>query len=1260
MTPAEVGRRVAGYLQGVGLVKGGRQPGRTIELPSLTGEGTVAYYADSTGIRPGQWLGGRSGDVDPEHLASLIAGLDPDTGTPLESALTSSRGRRRTADLGALNEGQEWYGTFDGAAILGVKHTYLQRLARSAEVDLAARSGGTSVPRRSGARAAALAAIEAGTIAKSDGGVLVFHRDALAQLAEARRPATTVVAYDVTFSIPKEVSVIWARGDDEIRANVITAIDHAVAAGLGYLERNALQVRVGGEQADARKWVGAEFLHLTSRALDPQLHHHLLILNRAEDGEGNVRALDGRLLFAHAKTAGCLAAAELRHQLAARLGIEHGPAREGIAPVLGVSSEVVREFSTRSREINEAAEALGVHSASARQVAAYDTRAAKEAGFGFDEVTRWWAERMDAAGFGERALDDVLHRLAGPGVLAEAELDDAFRALLRVSGVTENKACFDRRTVVQALADFAGDRLSGEAIENLADRFLALDHVVELERSRDGSRRNVIRRGDGRVIAVPLAGFYTTRSMLALERRAMSLYLDGRDAGMGVVPTHVRDQVLAEPRFAKLSEEQRAFVTALTTSGHRVQGAVGRAGSGKTTSMEAAVAAWQAAGYTVLGAAVGGTQAVLLGEEATVQARTVASIIASYYDAGNKGLITERTVILLDEASLLSTRDLALIERAVAWHPGAILRLIGDQEQHTSVAAGGFFRWLVEEHTEDVPELRTIYRQQGEDQAEVRLALDEYRDGMISEAIDRLEQDGRIAEASSFEEACDLLTCAWYAERERRVDDPSRKLSSMTADHHHERRELNRRARAMLKADGTLAGPELEVDGIGFQVNDEVIARIAAHDLRAEGAGKDRWVRNGSRGVVREVAADHLLVDFERWGSVVVPVRYIEAEVVPGVRGGLMHSYALTTHAAQGATMAAAMPLISDASTREAGYVAFTRHQFHLNAVAIRYDKIVERPVDDPLPIANSELSDLQATARALERDEQERLASHVDPLAERVNELATTLDLRQLADLAAGEGPDHALYERAMRERIRTISLRAATEPLSEALAHLGGRPLGRDERRAWDIAVGAIAVYRELHKVVPTSDAGGVEWALGPRPEEPGASDDYDTFAAHVAPLDRRDDDVGEHRDDDNVPPAPRSDVASYAHLDDAELMELALDARGSLDQQMRHLEDLGRRIELRRHLISERDAAGQDTTLLREQLEASYARCDEAEARYDELASALGPIEDELTERGLVIDEDAIDADRTIARPIDVEPVMPPDLGAPVDRGGPEIGL
>ena len=127
----------------------------------------------------------------------------------------------------------------------------------------------------------------------------------------------------------------------------------------------------------------------------------------------------------------------------------------------------------------------------------------------------------------------------------------------------------------------------------------------------------------------------------------------------------------------------------------------------------------------------------------------------------------------------------------------------------------------------------------------------------------------------------------------------------MTAEHHRERVELNRRARALLKADGTLRGSELLVAGVGFQVNDEVMARVGDQQLRAEGAGRDQWVRNGSRGVVREVGEDHLVVDFERWGAVRVPISYIEREVVPGVVGGLTHSYALTTFAVQGATMAA-------------------------------------------------------------------------------------------------------------------------------------------------------------------------------------------------------------------------------------------------------------------------------------------------------------------------------------------------------------------
>ena len=358
-------------------------------------------------------------------------------------------------------------------------------------------------------------------------------------------------------------------------------------------------------------------------------------------------------------------------------------------------------------------------------------------------------------------------------MLGESERDLLFGRLLKVSGITANEAHFDRRSVVQAIAEQAGERCSGEAIENLADRFLALDDVVRLETSRDTAGARVIRRGDGRAVVVPLGESFSTRQMLELERRAMDHYLQGRAAGVGVVPSEVLDQVLGDERFSRLSEEQRRFVTELTTSGQRVQAAVGRAGSGKTTALEAAVAAWQAAGYRVLGSAVGGTQSVLLGEEATGEARNVASVLARYFDyADTARRSTSAPSCSSTRRPSSRRRDVALLEQAVAEHPGAILRLVGDEEQHSSVAAGGFFRWVVETDPEHVPQLRTIYRQQGEAMAEVRLALDEYRAGMIAEALDRLERDGRIAEASSPSEAYDLLACAWYAERQRRLAIP--------------------------------------------------------------------------------------------------------------------------------------------------------------------------------------------------------------------------------------------------------------------------------------------------------------------------------------------------------------------------------------------------------------------------------------------------------------------------------------------------------
>ena len=957
MSPATVGKKVVEYLEGGRTVAApGRRPGSLVELPSPQG-GSVAYYADSAGLRPGRWALGKEGDVDPAELAVLLAGYDPDTLAPLISAQGSAgRAARARVVSPAVDLELDVYSATQAAQVLGVSVSYLRRMLRQ-EV----KTGGEAT---SG-------------ITRTANSAWQIDREALARLAALRNGARIVAGYDLTFSPPKSVSVVWAGGDDATRAAVLDSLDASVAAGLRYLDRHAFFVQVRKHPEQASGVIAADYLHTTSRALDPQLHHHVVVANVGTGPDGIARALDARMVFYEAKTASYVAAAELRHQLTARLGVTWTEVHNGIAEVAGVPEAALVSMSSPREDIAAATGELDYSSAKARQVAAWDTRAAKDHGVDLDALYRSWDERLTVAGYDGSTRARVLRRVDAPELFTDDVRQRIFDRLVRADGITEHEAVIDRRTVVQKLSEIAGDRLSGDAIDALADAFLGRPEIVGLEASKERSSRGIIRRGDGRVVALPGQALYSTEAMLALERRALAAYDRGREANVAVVSAETLQGTLAEERFARLSPEQRKFVAALTTSGMRIQAGLGAAGTGKTTALEAAVAAWEAAGYRVVGAAVGGTQAVVLGEETGIEGRTVASVLARYFDHGDVASIDARTILLLDEASLLSTRDFASLARA-AEERGAALRLVGDPAQHSAVRAGGIFRHLVESQPGEVPALTHLYRQQGPEMAEVRLANAEYREGRFAEALERLARDGRISEAQSAEEAYDLLVSAWYQERTRRIGEPARRPSAMTAEHHFERRELNKRARALLVADGTLTGAELSVAGLSFRQGDEVIARVADRSLREQGAPRDAYVRNGSLGTVAEVREDGLVVDFARWGRVAVPLGYLERQVSPGITGGLQHAYALTTHAAQGATFAVSTPLLTDASKPEGVYVGITRGQFDLRAVTIRRRDLYEEANEHVLPTLEGETSALRALELRLESGAPERLASEL------------------------------------------------------------------------------------------------------------------------------------------------------------------------------------------------------------------------------------------------------------------------------------------
>jgi conjugative relaxase-like TrwC/TraI family protein len=194
-----------------------------------------------------------------------------------------------------------------------------------------------------------------------------------------------VAAFDLTFSAPKSVSVLFAIGESALAGALVAAHESAVDAALGYLEREACWVRRG--RGGVRREVGEGFVaaayrHRMSRAEDPQLHTHVVAANMARGGDGRWTALDATPIYQHAKSAGYLYQAHLRAAVRERLPwVRWGPVRNGMAEIEQIAPAMLREFSTRRRQIEERERELvaaGVQVGDGgREAIAHDTRGRK-------------------------------------------------------------------------------------------------------------------------------------------------------------------------------------------------------------------------------------------------------------------------------------------------------------------------------------------------------------------------------------------------------------------------------------------------------------------------------------------------------------------------------------------------------------------------------------------------------------------------------------------------------------------------------------------------------------------------------------------------------------------------------------------------------------------------------------------------------------------------------------------------------------------
>ncbi len=606
--------------------------------------------------------------------------------------------------------------------------------------------------------------------------------------------------WDVTLSAPKSVSIMAEVAGDR---RLIEAHGEAVKTALAHVETHmaATRVRHGGtvNREATGSLVIASFQHGTSRAQDPQLHTHNVIMNATQGEDGSWRSLEPRAIYQLQKQIGAIYRQELALKVR-ELGYEIETAKESMFEIKGVSADVMAAFSTRSAEIEAALGERGTSreaaSAAEKQVAALDTRQAKVATDQASLVADW-RRTADGAGFNSGARLALVNE-AKPSTLSATGLADQANAAERAVAHAADKLG-ERQSVfsVAALHEEAGrvglGKISYAQVDAAIDAAGARGELVD--------RTFLDRRG------AEFAGL-TTRHNIEAETRLLRIEAEGRGTFAPIAsPLAAAKAVAVASRQAERdgfawNADQRAATEQLLTSRNRITAVQGYAGTAKTTTVLATFAREaEARGVSVVALAPTASAAMVLGEALGTRGDTVARHMLS----PGPSVPGPPAAWIVDEASLLSARDTARLFDLAEQHNARVI-LVGDVKQLGSVEAGAAFAQLQTAGMETA-KLGEIVRQTNSVTKEAVLASIE---GDAKKALAALDRGGgAIIEGSDRAERF-----AAIADRYAALDKASRARTLVIEPSREGRDVLTADIRQALIRSGALRGPAVTVESL--------------------------------------------------------------------------------------------------------------------------------------------------------------------------------------------------------------------------------------------------------------------------------------------------------------------------------------------------------------------------------------------------------------------------------------------------------------
>lgn len=582
--------------------------------------------------------------------------------------------------------------------------------------------------------------------------------------------------FDFQCAAPKSVSVVSLFDPRLVKAH-----EEAVSVAMDELEKlAAVRVRAR-ENAMTRNYrisgqiVYAQFTHDTSRALDPQIHTHNVVVNVTRDEDGSYKALEALEMCRAIRYAGkvyhnCLAkkCRELGYET-----VDHRDEKERIVwfDLAGVSEEIMELFSKRRKEIEEEEQKFIEEHGRKPTLAennflSMTTREHKMKSSTGDKVRKFQINQLSPEQ--RRELGDVVQDAALRGNVVQPS--DRERHVRMIRDVLPQ--LYERESVLKL------DKVLGEALNqnlghvNLQKLKQAVSEVPEL-RNLGGLAENP---------------WYSPQEVIDRELYAIDSVEHQKDLLAPIAP-----EFTAFPDEESRAE-QAGIIHALLKSKDRYNLFRGVAGSGKTSTLQELCRGLRFGGMEHIYLIAPTNSAVdVLKEEGFEQSSTVAAFLLT----DSKPPVG--SYVIIDESGLNSLREGVEIIKIANQNNYRVL-FVGDAKQHSAVESGDFFRLLGTHSKIGKFTLSQIRRQQVES---YRHGIEYCASGYFEAGFSILDENGFIHEGKN-----EYLKNAAgsFLEFSENGKHPERAI--LVAPTHDECDKLTLAVRGKLKEIGTIAGAE--------------------------------------------------------------------------------------------------------------------------------------------------------------------------------------------------------------------------------------------------------------------------------------------------------------------------------------------------------------------------------------------------------------------------------------------------------------------